>query len=296
MFTLFQLLKQKFSAASPMATVTSQSTITPKKYAVVTGGNKGIGLEICRQLASKGVSVVLTARNEKRGIEAVDKLKKSGLSDNVMFHQLDILDSRSCSALAEFIKSQIGKLDILVNNAGIGEHSAKKGYELAVDVLQTNYYGAKRTTEALLPVLQLSNSPRIVNVSSTMGTLSSISNKWAKGVLSDAQNLTEEKIDEVLNEFLKDVKEGNPQAKGWPGYWSAYCVSKAAMNAYTRILAKKYPSMRINSVCPGWVKTELGNNSGILSTEEGAKSPVRLALLDDGPSGLFFDRMRASSF
>ncbi|GFP82707.1 (+)-neomenthol dehydrogenase, partial [Phtheirospermum japonicum] len=89
------------------------------RYAVVTGANKGIGLEICRQLASQGVSVVLTARNEKRGLEAIEKLKKSGLSDYVMFHQLDVTDFSSVDSLAGFIKSKIGKLDILVNNAGV---------------------------------------------------------------------------------------------------------------------------------------------------------------------------------
>ncbi|CAI9770228.1 unnamed protein product [Fraxinus pennsylvanica] len=89
------------------------------KYAVVTGSNKGIGFEICRQLASNGITVVLTARDEKRGLEAVKKLKVCGFSDNVVFHQLNITDPASVNSLAEFIKSQFGRLDILVNNAGI---------------------------------------------------------------------------------------------------------------------------------------------------------------------------------
>lgn len=84
------------------------------RYAVVTGGNKGIGLEICKQLASQGISVVLTARNEKRGLEAVEKIKRFGLSDHIMFHQLDVMDIASIDSLAGFINSQIGKLDILV--------------------------------------------------------------------------------------------------------------------------------------------------------------------------------------
>uniref|UniRef100_A0A6M2EYC6 (+)-neomenthol dehydrogenase-like n=1 Tax=Populus davidiana TaxID=266767 RepID=A0A6M2EYC6_9ROSI len=91
-----------------------------KSYAVVTGANKGIGFEICRQLASKGIVVVLTSRNEKRGLESVQKLKESGLSDFVVFHQLDVADINSIASLADFIKSQFGKLDILVNNAGVG--------------------------------------------------------------------------------------------------------------------------------------------------------------------------------
>ncbi|KAG8391787.1 hypothetical protein BUALT_Bualt01G0223300 [Buddleja alternifolia] len=292
-------------------------------YAVVTGANKGIGLEICRQLASQGITVVLTARDEKRGIEALEKLKNGVVSDYVIFHQLNVTDSASIFALAGFIELRFGKLDILVNNAGItgalvdadgvrassgaagGSGGAKinwgeimtQTYDLTAEGLQTNYYGAKRVTEALLPLLQLSKSPRIVNVSSSMGKLKNIPNEWAKGILSDVENLTEERIDQVLNEFLKDFKEGSIEAKGWPQYFGAYILSKAAMNAYTRILAKKYPNFLINCVCPGYVKTDINHNTGILTVEEGAESPVRLALLpDDGPSGLFFVRKEVSSF
>ncbi|KAK3021446.1 hypothetical protein RJ639_045635 [Escallonia herrerae] len=170
-------------------------------------------------------------------------------------------------------------------------------YELAIECLQTNYYGAKIMIEAFIPLLQLSDSPRIVNVSSSMGKLKNISNEWAKGVLSDAEGLTEERIDEVLNEFLKDFKEGAIQAKCWPAFFAAYTLSKASMNAYTRILARKYPSFCINCVCPGYVRTDINHNTGILTVEEGAACPVKLALLPDGgPSGGFFVRDEASSF
>ncbi|XVE77094.1 hypothetical protein DITRI_Ditri13aG0034600 [Diplodiscus trichospermus] len=130
-----------------------------------------------------------------------------------------------------------------------------------------------------------------------MGKLKNVSNKWAKAVLSDGENLTEEKVDEVLSEYMKDFKEGSLEAKGWPAFMSTYILSKAAMNAYTRILAKKYPDFCINCVCPGFVKTDINYNCGILTVEEGAESPVRLALLPNGgPSGLFFDRMEESEF
>ncbi|GFP93028.1 (+)-neomenthol dehydrogenase [Phtheirospermum japonicum] len=289
------------------------------RYAVVTGANKGIGFELCRQLLLQGITVVLTARDEKRGLEAVEKLKKGSdaVSDRIIFHQLQVTDLASIASLAEFIKSQFGKLDILVNNAGIlgaqkawGAEGAKKidwfelirtelteTYDLTSECIQANYYGAKRTTEALLPLLQLSDSPRIVNVSSSMGKLKYIPSEWAKGILNDAESLTEEKIDEVLDVFLKDFKDGSLEAKGWPIYTSAYIVSKAAMNAYTRFLANKYPGFRINCVCPGYVKTDGNFNTGGLSVEEGAESLVRLALLpDDGPSGLFFFRHEVTSF
>ncbi|KAL6953444.1 (+)-neomenthol dehydrogenase [Sarracenia purpurea var. burkii] len=170
-------------------------------------------------------------------------------------------------------------------------------YELVEACLETNYYGAKRMIESFLPLLHLSDSPRIVNVSSGAGKLENIPSEWAKGVLNDAESLTEEKIDEVLTKFLKDFKEGSIETKGWPVFNSAYTLSKAAMNAYTRIVAKKYQSFHINCVCPGYVKTEINDNTGIFSVEEGAKWPVRLALLpDDGPSGLFFIQNEASSF
>ncbi|KAF5744356.1 (+)-neomenthol dehydrogenase-like [Tripterygium wilfordii] len=283
-----------------------------------------MGFEIVRQLASingSSIKVVLTARDEKRGVEAVDKLiKEFGVSPgNVVFHQLDLSDPPSVSALAHFVKTQFGKLDILVNNAGVigvnmeenadravttggGEINPEElmrngSYELAEECLNINYYGTKRMVEAFIPLLQKSDSPRIVNVSSSIGKLKNVPHEWAKGVLSDADNLTEERIDEVLHQFLKDYKEGSVESKGWPSFGSAYILSKAAVNAYTRILAKKYPTFRINSVCPGYVKTDLNYNTGFLSVEEGAECSVRLALLpDDGPSGLFFDQKEESAF
>ncbi len=291
-----------------------------KRCAVVTGANKGIGFEVCKQLASNGIAVVLTARDEKRGLEAVEKLKESGLSD-VLFHQLDVQDPASIAALRDFIQDQFGKLDILVNNAGVfgnildgdalrASLSSKQGieqvdwsnlatetYELAEECLKINYYGAKRTCEALIPLLQLSDSPKIVNVSSAAGRLKNMPDGWSKGVLSDAENLTEERLDEVLTEFLKDFREGSLAAKGWPPRISAYNVSKATLNAYTRILAKRYNTFRINCVCPGYVKTDINQNTGFLTVEEGAESVVRLALLPkDGPSGLYFIRKEETPF
>ncbi|KAJ4953782.1 hypothetical protein NE237_030614 [Protea cynaroides] len=288
-----------------------------QRVAVVTGGNKGIGFGICRQLASDGVTVVLTARDEKRGAEAVEGLKGSGFS-NVVFHQLDVTDSASIASLATFIKTHFGKLDILVNNAGVGGvkvdgdalRAIKPGddkspiwkeimthtYELTEECLKTNFYGPKRVTEALIPLLQLSNSARIVNVSSSMGKLKNIPGERIRQVLSD-DGLSEEGLDELLNEFLKDFKEDSVETKGWPAYMSPYIVSKAALNALTRIVAKKYPSISINCVCPGFVKTDITHHTGLLSVEEGAESVVRLAMLPEGgPSGLFFDRKDESPF
>ncbi|KAL4621857.1 hypothetical protein ACB092_06G258800 [Castanea dentata] len=295
-----------------------------KKYAVVTGANKGIGFAVCRKLASNGIVVVLTARDEKKGLEAVEKLRKFGLSDHVVFHQLDVADPASIASFADFIKTEYGKLDILVNNAGIygtildGDALAASSlakdeeganvdvdwskivtdtYELAEECLKINYYGAKGMIKALLPILQLSNSPRIVNVSSSAGHLKEIPSKWAKEVLGNVESLTEERVDEVLNEYLKDFKEGSLETRGWPRYTSAYIISKASVNAYTRIVAKKFPSFRVNCLCPGYVKSDINQNTGYLTTDEGAESVVKLALLpNDGPSGLFFSRNEVKTF
>ncbi|KAK6162392.1 hypothetical protein DH2020_002233 [Rehmannia glutinosa] len=301
-------------------------------YAVVTGANKGIGFEICRQLASNGIKVVLTARDEKRGLEAQERLKGFGLSDYVDFHQLDVVDPASISSIVDFIKSKYGRLDILVNNAGISgmglvgdilivqelieesiasvsaggkpepfqpkaSGAVMETFKGAEECVQTNYYGAKRTTEALIPLLQLSNSPRIVNVSSMFGSLELLANEWAKGVLSNEESLTDEKVDEVVQEFLKNFKEGSLEANHWPTHVSAYKVSKAALNAYTRCTAKKYPSFCINSVCPGFARTDITCNLGPLSAAEAAESPVKLAMLPNGgPSGFFFNRKEISHF
>ncbi|XLS80878.1 hypothetical protein HN51_046709 [Arachis hypogaea] len=284
------------------------------------------------QAPQRNSKVVLTSRDEKRGLHALETLKD--LSHLVLFHQLDVADPASVDSLANFIKSEFRKLDILlcmqrekncillINNAGIGGLVIKDNdlvpqvllksrelsddviekagivqtFELAEECLQINYYGAKRTSEALLPLFQLSESPRIVNVSSSLGKLKRVSNEWAKGILGDAENLTEERVDEVLNEFLKDIKEGCLERKGWPKVLGAYILSKAAMNAYTRIVAKKYPTICINSVCPGYVKTDITANTGFLTAEEGAASAVKIALLSNASSGLFYSQNEVSSF
>ncbi|XP_055962105.1 (+)-neomenthol dehydrogenase-like [Mercurialis annua] len=265
----------------------STAITVAKRYAVVTGGNKGIGLEICRQLASN--------------------------------------DSQSIACLADFIKTQFGKLDILVNNAAIGgieydSDNFRKGFELSggnwpdgkqmtwdkiatqsydpgEQCVKTNYYGTKAMVEALSPLLHLSDSARIVNVASMLGLLQNIPNEWAKGLLSDVESLTEDRVDEVVKQFLKDFKDGLLETKGWPIHISAYIVSKAAVIAYTRILAKKYPSFLVNAVCPGFCRTDITVNVGCFTAAEGAESVVRLALLSkDGSSGVLYYRKEISCF
>ncbi|KAM7531292.1 hypothetical protein LguiB_034702 [Lonicera macranthoides] len=295
-----------------------------KKVAVVTGGNKGIGLEICKQLARNDVFVVLTARDEKRGTEAVHNLKATNGLSNVVFHQLDVTTPATIASLSDFIKTQFGKLDILVNNAAVtgvitdaeafsslnlkaGEVVGAKAslaknvmqqtYETAEGCLRTNYYGPKQLTQALIPLLLLSNSARIVNISSALGQLKNVSNERATKVLGDVDGLTEERVDEIVRGFLEDAKQDLLEKKGWPITLSAYILSKAVLNAYTRILAKKYTSFCINAVSPGFVKTDMSHNNGHYTVEEGARGPVMMALVPDGgPSGCFFFQTQQSNF
>ncbi|PRQ17758.1 putative salutaridine reductase (NADPH) [Rosa chinensis] len=269
-----------------------------QQICVVTGANKGIGFEICRQLASNGILVVLTARDVKSGQEAVEKLKLSGLTD-VIFHQLDVTDATSIASLADFIESQFGKLDILMfgSKAGDLKKHLEQTYESAEKCLKTNYYGIKQMSKATIRLLQKSGSPKMVNVSSVGGQLKRVTHQKARDELGDVQGLTEEKVDKVVEEFLKDAKENLVEANGWPINFSAYVVSKAAMNAYTRVLAKSHPEIAINAVSPGYTSTDMTFNVGGHSVEEGAKGPVKLALSPEGgPSGLYFDQLEVSSF
>ena len=293
------------------------------RVAVVTGGNKEIGLEVCRQLAADGITVVLTARDETRGVEAAERLRGMGLS-SVVFHQLEVTDSSSVARLADFLKTRFGKLDILVNNAAVGGMEYAQGvdnneeqfvgmdvlqrlqwmrkqgretYDTAKNGVQTNYYGAKHVIQGLLPLLLSSSEGKIVNVSSALGLLRFLGNEDLRKELDDIDNLTEERLDEVLASFLKDFEAGELEAHGWPMGSAAYKVAKVAMNAYTRISARKHPALRINCAHPGYVKTDLTINSGFLTPEEGARNVVTVALLPDGgPTGAFFDEGKEASF
>ncbi|KAL3653273.1 hypothetical protein CASFOL_002954 [Castilleja foliolosa] len=298
---------------------------TSTRYAVVTGANKGIGLETVRRLANAGATVVLTARNEKRGLEATKSLHESGLS-NVVFHQLDVRDAQSIQSLAIFITEQFERLDILVNNAGASgvevdedglralnidpstwlagkavnviQDVMKTTYDAAKVCLDTNYYGVKNLTEALLPSLQRSAfGARIVNVTSLRSELSRVPNEQRRKELGDLDTLTEDKIDMMLKKFLRDLQQDALEANGWQKMLPAYSISKVTLNAYTRILAKRYPKMCINCVHPGYVNTDINWHTGTMTVQEGAEGPVMLALLPEGgPTGCYFDQTRLGQF
>lgn len=231
---------------------------TTQKVAVVTGANRGLGLEAARQLAKKGYQVILTSRDEKKGKAAAQQLQSEGL--DVIFHLLDVTSADSTHKLAEFIRQRFGKLDVLVNNAGIyidDRAGSSSVFNAKIDTLQqtidANVYGVLRVTQALIPLMQENNYGRIVNVSSGMGQ-------------------------------LNDMQGGSP----------AYRISKTALNALTRIFASelKGTNILVNSVCPGWVKTDMGGSEAPRTPEQGVDTIVWLATDPDGSAtgGFYRDR------
>ena len=226
-----------------------------KSVAVVTGAYRGLGYETCRQLAQAGYSVILTARNPDKGEEAAARLRSQ--EADAVFHPLDITDEESVKRLREFLVKEYGRLDVLVNNAGVFPDPAPWITDSSVFTadLQSIRDGFETNTLGALRLCQtliplMEERGRIVNVSSGMGQLSEMN-----------------------------------------GCCPAYRLSKTALNAVTRIFADelKESGVKINSVCPGWVRTEMGGKEAPLSVEEGTKGIVWAATLpDDGPSGGFF--------
>jgi len=301
-----------------------------KRVALVTGGNRGMGFEICRQLASSGLTVVLTARSETRGAEAARELRGLGLPD-VVSHQLDVTEPTSAARLADFVRTKFGKLDVLVNNAGImgvtmeiGDDEAAvkemmvgkdqneiaewlkqrttQSAEQAEECVRINYHGTKTVTEALLPLVQSSSSSsggRIVNVTSSFGLLRFFSGEELRQELSSVDTLTTQRLDELSALFLEDYRSGRLEPRGWPTdrVYAAYQASKALVSAYTRVLARDNPALRVNCVHPGYVQTEMNRNTGDLTAAEGARVSVAVALADQGGvTGAYFDRTQIASF
>lgn len=275
--------------------------------AVVTGGNRGIGFEICRQLAAHGLTVILTSRDASAGAESIKILQEGGL--DVVYHRLDIVDESSINHFVEWLQQNYGGLDILVNNAGVNFNlGSDNSVENARKVIETNYYGIKKLTEALIPMMKPSVvGARIVNVSSRLGRLNGrrnrIMNVALREQLSDVEFLSEELIDRTLSTFLQQVEDGSWTAGGWPQIYTDYSVSKLAVNAYTRLMARKLSErpegqkIFVNCYCPGWVKTALTGFAGNNTVEEGADTGVWLALLHDQTvMGSFFAERREINF
>ncbi len=223
---------------------------------LITGANKGLGYETARQLIAAGHTVYLGCRNPERGQSAAQQL-------GARLVQLDVTDDNSVSAAAHLV-DELGGLDVLVNNAGVegrGENNTLIGAEaltadMAREVFDTNVFGVVRVTHAFLPLLQRSSAPVVVNVSSSLGSLSLASSSESPTYF-------------------------------YPGV--AYPASKSALNMITVQFAKQFSNMRINAVEPGYTDTDLNGHTGIQTVEEGARIIVEMAqIAQDGPTGGYF--------
>jgi NAD(P)-dependent dehydrogenase (short-subunit alcohol dehydrogenase family) len=223
--------------------------------------------------------VLLTSRTGS-GEVAAGRLAEEGL--DVHYRRLDVADSQSISALAEQLRREGRPLDVLVNNAGI----AMDGFnaEVARRTLEVNFFGPLHVTDALLP--RLSDGGTIVMVSSGVGELSGLA-PALREKFTDPR-LRREDLIELMRSFIRDVERGRHSAAGWPS--SAYRVSKVGLNALVRILARELAKrrIRVNAVCPGWVRTDMGGRHAQRTVEEGAASIVWAAEAVDGPTGGFF--------
>jgi NAD(P)-dependent dehydrogenase (short-subunit alcohol dehydrogenase family) len=216
------------------------------KTALVTGGNKGIGHEVACQLAGKGLHVFVGARNRGAGGAAADAIVKNG--GKATFLEIDVADKTSVTAAAREFSKIADHLDVLANNAGIMVDGDDAILKISDDIfrktLETNTLGALRVTRAFEPLLTKSKAPRVINVSSGGGQLTGGADGWAP----------------------------------------AYCISKTALNGITSQLATALPKFAVNSVCPGWVRTDMGGPNATRSVEEGADTIVWLAT--DAPQRL----------
>ncbi len=231
------------------------------KVALISGANKGLGLETARQLGKQGVTVLLGARDIAKGEAAAAELGKDGVEAIAV--KLDVLDAADVSAAAARVEAEFGLLDILVNNAGMLVEALGENSTLTVSeedlraTFETNFFAVVRLTNVMLPLLRKSAAGRIVNVSSILGSLTLHAAQGPKSL----------------------------------GKTLAYDASKSALNAYTIHLAAALgdTKIKVNSAHPGWVKTDMGTDAALLDVEEGAKTEVMLATLaEDGPTGGYF--------
>lgn len=240
--------------------------MSDKRIALVTGGNKGIGFEIARQLGRQGMKVFLGARDPERGERAAEDLRGEGLDVTAVQLDVSVYQSDSTGSVVHAVAEvgrQVDHLDVLVNNAGVFMDVDKKPSEVGMEVVEETYainvFGAIATTQAFLPLLKKGAHQRIVNVSSTLGSLGSHS---------------------------------NPKHHNYGYVPLAYCTSKTALNGVTVMFARELEPLgiKVNCVCPGYTATDMTQWKGTKPAAQGAAVAVRLALIgEDGPTGRYFD-------
>ena len=242
-----------------MATFTIMPT--PSKTALITGANKGIGLETARQLGKQGITVIIGARDASRGNAAAAQLKGEGIDAH--FVQLNVTDQKSATAAAAKIEKDFGRLDILVNNAGMLDYATEATpgtvpMETLRSTFDLNFFGLISVTQAMLPLIRKSPAGRIVNLTSILGSI---------------------------------AEHADPNSPIFNSKFIAYDASKASVNMFTNHLAHELRDtpIKVNAAHPGWVKTDMGGPDAPMEIADGAKTGVMLATLpDNGPSGGFY--------
>jgi carbonyl reductase 1 len=254
------------------------------RTALVTGANRGLGVETARQLLTHGLDVTVTSREAPAARAAADMLAKDNRAGQVtaLPLPLDVGDPAQIAAVADHLRGTGTAIDVLVNNAGI----AMDGFDAAVArrTIEVNFLGPLRVTEALLPLVPAAGT--IVMVSSGMGELSGVDD-GLRARFTDPK-LTRDGLVALAQEFVADVAAGRHSERGWPS--SAYRVSKIALNALVRVWAPELGARRIiiNAVCPGWVRTDMGGRGASRTVDEGAASIVWAAMRVGKPTGGFY--------
>ncbi len=259
------------------------------KIVLVTGGNRGIGFEICRQLDNLGHKVILGSRDIIKGKKAAKKLSK-----NVIARQLDVTDEKSIQNLFAFISSDFDKLDVLINNAGVGaqrDNDEKSFFDDVKKIMETNLYGVWRMTQVFVPLLKKAGiTPHRKGASEA--SLSSVKNTMSTNFYG-AWRMMRNFIPLVQNSDngrIINISSGMGEFKKLTGEYPGYSMSKASLNALTIMLANelKEKGIKVNAMCPGWVRTEMGGPNAPLSVSEGADTAVWLTLEKKIPTGKFF--------
>ncbi|KAM9847393.1 carbonyl reductase [NADPH] 1 [Aulostomus maculatus] len=272
------------------------------KVAVVTGSNKGIGLAIVRALCKQFQGdVYLTARDVGRGQEAMESLASEGLKP--LFHQLDINDLSSIATAAAFFKEKYGGVDVLVNNAGIAFKVADTApFAVQAEVtLKTNFFATRDMLTHFLPLVKAGG--RVVNVSSFVGSRTLKQCSPALQERFRSEDITEEELVGLMQRFVDVTQKGEHKKDGWPE--TAYGVSKTGLTTLSMILARRLSKDRphdqvlLNACCPGWVRTDMAGPKAPKSPDEGAETPVYLALLPAGatePHGKFVSEKQVQAW